>query len=264
MYPKLLHLYGSFYINSFGLCLAIGLAVFIYFLSADSAVKKMFSKDEVINLTIYSAIIGVISGRILYILTEFTSYDNLLDLINFSSGGSSVMGSVVGAMTYLVVVSRIKGLPILKILDAAGIYAPIIHSISRIGCFLSGCCYGCQTAVPWGIVYTNPDTVAPLYMTIHPTQLYSALVFLLMFVFMYFTFGKEKSKVPGLAFGVYLMLSSIERIFVDFIRGDRIFLLKEYEVFKILSLHQVIALGMLFSASIYLVIVFIKKNTVKA
>lgn len=264
MYPKLLHLYGSFYINSFGLCLALALVVFIYFASKDSSLQKMLSLDDIINLTIYTTIIGVISGRILYVITELPKYESFWSLINISSGGGSVLGSIIGAITYLAIFAYKKNLPVLEILDVAGIYAPIIHSISRVGCFLAGCCYGCESSLPWAVTYTNPETVAPLYVSIHPTQLYSASIFLLIFMLMYFNFSKVKPNVAGLAFSIYLILSSMERIFMDFIRGDRTFVLNKHEIFKILSVHQVVALGLLTTALIYLMVVSFRRNSVKA
>jgi len=263
LYPKLLHLYGSFYINSFGLCLALALVVFIYFVSKDSSLRKMLSLDDVINVTIYTALVGVISGRILYIITEFPKYASYWDLINLSSGGGSVLGSIIGAVTYLVIFAYKKNLPVLELLDIGGIYAAIIHSISRIGCFLAGCCYGCESNLPWAITYTNPETVAPLYVSIHPTQLYSAGIFFIIFLFMYFSFSKVKPKTAGLAFSIYLVLSSMERIFVDFIRGDRTFLLNKYEIFRMFSIHQMVALGLLSAASVYLITVNLKRTTVK-
>lgn len=264
MYPKLLHIYGSLHINSFGLCLALALVVFIYFISKDSSLRKMLSMDDVINLTMYTALIGVISGRILYIITEFPKYESYWDLLNISSGGGSVLGSVIGAVTYLAVFAYKKNLPVFELLDVGGIYAPIIHSISRVGCFLAGCCYGCETSLPWAVTYTNPETVAPLYLSIHPTQLYSAGIFFLIFLGMYFNFSKIKPTIAGLAFCMYLALSSLERIVVDFIRGDRTFLLHKYEIFRILSFHQMVALSLLSGALIYLITVNLKKNTVKA
>lgn len=263
LYPKLVHLYGSFYINSFGVCLALALVIFIFFVSKDSSLKKILNIDDVINITIYTAIIGVISGRLLYIITEFPKYESFWDIINISNGGGSVLGSVIGAMIYLIAFAYKRNLPVLQILDIAGIYAPIIHSISRIGCFLAGCCYGCQSNLPWAITYTNPETIAPLYVSIHPTQLYSAGIFFLIFLFLYFGFAKAKSRIPGLAFSVYLILSCIERLFVDFIRGDRTFLLSKYEICKVFSFHQLVALSLLSGASIFLIMINFRRNTVK-
>lgn len=263
LYPKILHLYGSFYINSFGLCLAFALVVFIYFISKDSSLRKMLSLDGVINLTIYTAVVGVISGRILYVLTEFPKYDNVWDLVNIANGGASVLGAIIGAVTYLAIFAYKNNLPILELLDLGGIYVPVIHAISRVGCFLAGCCYGCESNLPWAITYTNPETVAPLYVAIHPTQLYSAGIFFLIFAFMYFNFSQIKPKIAGLVFSIYLILSSAERLFVDFIRGDRTFLLNKYEIFRILSIHQVVALSLLSAALCYLIAVSFRRNTVK-
>ncbi len=80
---------------------------------------------------------------------------------------------------------------------------------------------------------------------------------------MYFNFSKIKPQIGGLAFSIYLILSSLERIFVDFIRGDRTFLLNKYEIFRIFSFHQMVALGLLSAGLLYLIMVNFKRNTVK-
>ena len=52
------------------------------------------------------------------------------------------------------------------------------HVVGRLGCFLAGCCYGTETTVPWGVVFTNPlaleNVGTPLDVPLHPTQLYEA------------------------------------------------------------------------------------------
>ena len=48
---------------------------------------------------------------------------------------------------------------------------PVAASIAvgRLGCFVAGCCYGCETTVPWGVVFPQHGSLPR-----HPTQLYEA------------------------------------------------------------------------------------------
>lgn len=262
LYPKLLHVYGSLNINSFGLCLAFGLIVFIYFISKDSAIQKFLLFDEVVNLTVYATIIGVISGRLLYMITDFYQFDSLWDFINISNGGSSVLGAIMGTVVYVGVFAYKRQISPLALLDIGAIYVPIIHSISRLGCFLAGCCYGCETGLPWAITYTNPETVSPLFIPVHPTQLYSSAIYFFIFLFMYFNFSNGRSSAVGLTFSVYLILASVERLLLDFIRGDRVFIQNQYEICKILSFHQLVALAVLLLGLVYFVMAYSRKNTI--
>ena len=101
----------------------------------------------------------------------------------------------------------------------------------RIGCLLNGCCFGDYCPLPWGIefpagsgpfsalVYRGflpPDALhtPPL----HPTQIYSAVDgFLLAAVTLWYT---PMRRIAGDVFCVGLILSSITRFMIEFIRGD--------------------------------------------
>jgi prolipoprotein diacylglyceryltransferase len=74
-----------------------------------------------------------------------------------------------------------RELPMLPVYSLGAIYAPLIHGIARIGCFLIGCCHGCPTNAAWGITYTDPLSHAPLNIPLHPTQLYSSLFYFALF-----------------------------------------------------------------------------------
>ena len=39
----------------------------------------------------------------------------------------------------------------------------------------AGCCYGSPTDEPWGVVFMNPESLAPLGIALHPAQLYEFL-----------------------------------------------------------------------------------------
>lgn len=49
---------------------------------------------------------------------------------------------------------------------------PPVLSVQKVACFLAGCCYGCPTSVPWGVVFPD-DSVCDLRgVPIHPLQVY--------------------------------------------------------------------------------------------
>lgn len=120
--------------------------------------------------------------------------------------------------------------------DLLAIYAPLAQSIARIGCFVAGCCYGAPSTLAWAVQPAG----APFCMRLHPTQLYSSISLLLIFLFMRFVATQLCSK-PGQLVTLYLILASMERFTVDFWRGDRVFF--KYAPLSILSVHQWIALG---------------------
>ena len=61
---------------------------------------------------------------------------------------------------------------LLKILDSVTIPGAAAFSVARVGCFLTGCCAGKETDLPWGVVFGGAAGSMPR----HPSQLYEALL----------------------------------------------------------------------------------------
>lgn len=259
MYPKLLHIYGPFEINSYGLAIAIGLGVFMHFTLKHPLRALLISKEDFINIVVESAIMGIIAGRVLHVISEPHLYKNMIDIISIWNGGLSVLGATFGVIGYAGWFLKKKNIDILLALDIAALYIPLLHCIARIGCFLAGCCYGCPTQLPWAITYTNPEIAAPLYIKLHPTQLYSSAIFLCIFLFIQFIAKKQYAK-RGQITMIYLMLLGFERFFVDFFRGDRI--VSGYNYW--LSFHQWIAMILFFSALSGFIIIYARKKLPKS
>jgi phosphatidylglycerol:prolipoprotein diacylglycerol transferase len=196
--------------------------------------KKIISTDNLYDLIIKAGISGVLGGRILHIISEHHLYDNVYDMLKIYNGGLSLLGSVISVTGYIIYVIYTKKLSFSAVVDLLSIYAPGLIGISRLGCFLAGCCYGCSTHVPWAIMYTHSQCLAPLYTYIHPTQLYSFTLLVLASVILHYLYHYLKK---GQTFCISLAMISCERFLVDFVRGDRI------DIGYTLSFHQLLALS---------------------
>jgi phosphatidylglycerol:prolipoprotein diacylglycerol transferase len=243
MYPTILHIYGPFELNSYGLTIAISVGLFLYLTVNHPTRQKYVSQEEYINSVVMAGFVGVAGGRFLHILSEWHTYATIGQMLSVWNGGLSVLGTIISILAYATYKLNRNNIPLLPMLDLVTLYAPLVHAISRIGCFLTGCCYGCPTDKFWGITYTNPDVIAPLYSKIHPTQLYSSAIFFVIFICLYRMTSKKNSK-PGYVTAAYIMLQSTERLLVDFFRGDRILA----HTHSWLSFHQWLALGMFIAA----------------
>ncbi len=73
--------------------------------------------------------------------------------------------------------------------------------------------------MPWAVVFKDPQSLAPLGIPLHPTQLYHALGCFLIF-FMLILIKRYKLRPYGQLFLIYLILHSISRFFIEFFRGD--------------------------------------------
>jgi len=240
MGKEILHIWGPFSIQSYGLFIALGIVLAIWLFMRDSRRASILSSDQfgkIISITIFAAIIG---GRLLYVLEENSAIKSFWDIFKVWEGGLSSLGSIAGILLVIPIYLRSMGIPIVRFLDLTAIYAPIVEAMARFGCFFAGCCYGIETTLPWGVTYTDPSCAAPLYKSLHPTQLYCSLAAFVIFLLMKFLFSKLLQK-PGQLLCVYLMLTSIARGSIDFIRGDRTFF-SQQGVLSILSSSQIISL----------------------
>lgn len=233
MYPTIIYLFGLIPIQSYGLMIALGLMLYIWLLKRDPRTHTLMTMDQLFNGIIIAIIAALAGARILYILLNNNEFQTFTELINIWQGGLCILGSVIALLIVLPCYMRYNAIKILPTLDLAAYYAPIFQAIARLGCFLGGCCYGIKTSSFFGIYYT------PALATIHPTQLYSSIAHLLLFLMLYC--ARKTSLKEGSLVGLYLIGESIERFLTDFLRAERTF----FAPHDLLSINQWLCLGII-------------------
>jgi phosphatidylglycerol---prolipoprotein diacylglyceryl transferase len=260
MIPYLFHIYGPLYANCYGLSILAGILILIYLSKKDTILKKIITSDQLINTIIVGTLIGIIGGMLLWGIINWTTLNSWKEIFEIWNGGFSILGSVSAISIFMPIYLKLQKTPIVNFLDRISIYTPLTQSIARIGCFFAGCCYGIETQSIFGIIYSHPDSGAPLFIKIHPTQLYSSALLFLIFLLMYFVLQRIFKK-SGQLFTSYLFLISIERFLIDFIRADREF--TSITQLKFLSINQWIALILAGISLILFIFYSFKKNTGK-
>lgn len=229
---QLLHICGPFSIHTFGLFIAAGIILFSALFLRDPRAKKIIGDQQFYSILTYCIMIGFAGGRILYALSNWDELPSFWSIFAVWEGGFSLLGGIVALLIALPFLLEKEQLAPFPLLDVASTYAPLLQSVSRIGCFFAGCCSG----IPLHCTF-------PL--TLHPTQLYSAAGLFAIFIFLY-TWGTAHLKKPGQITGTYLCLMAAERFIVDFWRADREFTSISHTV----SLAQIIALIIMVSSLI--------------
>lgn len=181
--------------------------------------------DKMWNLGVLVIFAGIVGSKILYIINEwgttFHSVGDIFSLSTMQAGGVFSGGLVLAIIAAVWYLRKNK----ISFLRATDVFAPGLalgHALGRVGCFAAGCCYGRETTVPWGVIFTNPKaqeiTGTPLGVRIHPTQLYEMGAELINFVILYYLASRKKFE--GEVIGLYLFLYGIERFIIEFYRGD--------------------------------------------
>jgi phosphatidylglycerol:prolipoprotein diacylglycerol transferase len=247
--PELLQgfLPATITIFSYGFFIACG-AIMGFIYTAYQA-KKQFNTpvDTIQMLVILIIIAAVVGGKFFMVFEDPKGYmaDPALLLKNFSSG-FVFYGSLIFAIPTLLLFFRSHKLPTLPMLDIMAATACIVHAFGRIGCFMSGCCYGTPHDGLLSVTFSDPMCAAdPLNTPLHPTQLYSSMtIFIILTVLIFISRRKQFS---GQIFMLYIMLYAVARSVLEIIRGD---LERGFLIENVLSNSQFISILMFLSALI--------------
>jgi phosphatidylglycerol:prolipoprotein diacylglycerol transferase len=253
MKHTLLHLFGPFSIHGYGLMIAIGLLAFIYLVQRDPRFKELKLENSFSSILMLGIVMALIGGRALFFITHPEMISSPSDFLAFYEGGFSILGSILAVLFTLPAYLRYLQIPIIPFIDLITLYTPLLQSISRIGCFFAGCCYGLPSDLPWAVTYTDTESAAPLYTCLHPTQIYSSIGLMLIFALLYFVIQKIFKK-PGQIACFYFLGIGIERFTVEFWRGDVV-------PNGIFSLNQQVAATIIVGAIIGLTITSFAKRT---
>ncbi|MDD2619431.1 MAG: prolipoprotein diacylglyceryl transferase [Syntrophomonadaceae bacterium] len=237
MHPILFKL-GPITVYSWGFMLAIAVLVGII------GVRKLFTKEGydpeiVLDLAIVMVVSGLLGARLLYIWTY--EWDLFLSspLLVINPGADGIKGLIWygallgGFLGFAIYIWR-KQLPFWRVADLFAPFAALGYSLVRIGCFMAGCCYGKFCSLPIGVVFPDLGEFAR-----YPTQLFSSLINLLIFIFLLWYLPRRK--YPGQVFLIYLILYAMYRFIIEFFRANLV-------MFGPFSNSQIYSLIILFAA----------------
>ena len=210
---------GPIPINWYGLTIALGFLVGGY-LVWRWAPKHDVPREKLEGLLLWIITGSVIGARIYYVVqNDFYSYlQEPWKILAVWEGGLAFFGGLFGATLAAYLYACRRGLAFSRIADLFAPAIPIGAAIGRISCGLAGMDYGTPTQLPWGVIYTNLNSYAPIDgIPRHPDQYYELLGDLLIAGILI----KFKRKLPdGGLFLLYLLLFSVLRFFIFFVRGS--------------------------------------------
>jgi phosphatidylglycerol:prolipoprotein diacylglycerol transferase len=164
---------------------------------------------------------GTIAGARLYYVAQNDPgayLRNPLTILEVWEGGLAFFGGLMGATLAAYLFARREGLPFPKLADLFAPAIPIGAAIGRTTCGLAGMDYGSPTSRSWGVIYTNPQSYAPLDgIARHPTPYYELLGDLAIAAVLLRFRGKLSG---GRLFLLYLAMFAALRFCLFFFRGD--------------------------------------------
>jgi phosphatidylglycerol:prolipoprotein diacylglycerol transferase len=217
MHRTLLDL-GFFQIHSYGFFLALSFALGIW-ISGIRAERRGIPGERITDLALVIVLATVIGARGLFVIAHWSAFEGrLLDVFRTWEGGLTMYGGAVPATILGMWFLNRWGIDAWKAADAVAPSMALGLGLTRIGCFLSGCCFGIPTDLPWGCVFPDDSHAGHLFpdTPLHPAQLYAAGIGLLLFVGLLLI---DRRGLPrGHLFLLFLGLYAIARFFLDMVR----------------------------------------------
>ena len=235
MHPILFKI-GPITIYTYGVLIAtaffLGLA-----LAARQARVEGEAPQKIMDLSFYILISAIVGSRLLYIVVEYKEYiSNPLRIFKVWEGGLVFYGGFIMAMAVVIIYVRRHEMNLWKVGDILAPSVAIGQGVGRLGCFFAGCCYGRETDVPWAVIFKDPNTLAPMDVHLHPTQLYDSANGFIIFAILLIL--RKFKKFDGQLFWTYTLLYAVGRFIVEIFRGDE----RGFVIESFLSTSQFIAI----------------------
>jgi len=210
---------GSLKIQWYGIVVAA--AVISMLIIVPRQAKRLGITRDLYGLALWCIIGGYIGGRLAYVIYDWEHFvANPRDIIGFEglAQNGMIIGVIVVALTYMGV-RRMRFSELLSLGDATAVGTPLALAIGRVGCTIKGCCSGIPAPdLPWAVVYTHPNSLAPLNTPIHPTQIYHLLWGLIVFAIVWQLRGKFKPE--GCLLFFCLCIFAIGDLSLRFLRDE--------------------------------------------
>jgi len=250
VYPFFIHI-GGFTLTGYGIMMMLGFLVAGWIYARE--LRRRGFDSAIAWDTVVLGVLGGLAGSKLYFAISVGHITAL-----FSRGGLVWYGGLAGGVAAVSAYMWLKKLPFPVLLDAVSPSLAVGYLLGRVGCFLVNDDYGLPSRLPWAMAFPQgapPSTAGNLQqqfhavipagtpplqvLTVHSTQLYEIAMTFVVFTLLWR--WKEHRHAAGWLFGVYLVLSSIERIVAEVFRAKDDRILGAITVAQILSVLLIAA-----------------------
>ncbi len=223
----------SFHIYFYGILIMLGV-VAAAFLSQAEAKRRGINPDYIWDALFWIVLAGIVGARLWHIFTPppsmvaegITTHWYLthpLDMINLRNGGLGIPGAIIGGALALWIYCRKKKISFLILIDTIAPGLALAQAIGRWGNFFNQELYGKPTNLPWKIYIDPAHRVAGYqnYDYFHPLFFYESVWNVLnMAILLWMARRFEKWLKPGDLFLVYMIMYSVGRFSLEFLRLD--------------------------------------------
>ncbi len=247
--------------NLYGLLFVSGL-ILGYFV-----IKRMFKKENISNelldkLVLYVVLATIIGARLghvfFYDWADFSKHPE--NIIKIWEGGLASHGAAIAILISLYLYSKfVVKKPLLWILDRMAAPIAIGATFIRLGNLMNHEIVGHLANVPWAFKFHRYINDHGVYdpRPRHPSQLYEAILYLIIFGVLLFLFWKRNLwQKPGFIFGAFLILVFTARFFIEFTKVGQTD--RDFEL--VLNTGQMLSIPFVLAGCIILIRSLVAKN----
>lgn len=239
----------------YGVIIAIGFALAVFYAMHRSEPVFGIKSDDVIDMLLAAVPLAIVCARLYYCLTYKDSdgsnpyLQDPKSLIYIWNGGLAIYGGVIGAVLGVILVCRHKKISTGAMLDVGGLGLLIGQSIGRWGNFMNREAYGWTENVD--SLFCRMGLTVPGYDTfyVHPTFLYESLWNALGILWLHIWTKRSRRKFDGQVFILYIGWYGLGRMFIEGLRTDSLWLIP-----GVIRISQLLA-GITFVAAIALLLI---------
>ena len=238
---------GSFQVYWYGLIIATGLILALVY-AHFSAKRYNVDGSKLMNCVFAGIITGIIGARLYFCIFKWDYYgSHPLEIFAIHEGGLAIYGGIIGALLGGLGVAKIQKMKFMPILDITMVGFLIGQGLGRWGNFFNQEAYGTPTDLPWGMM-----SEGTLGETVHPCFLYESLWCLLGVAVLHF-YGKYRQRYAGQIFYLYLVWYGFERMIVEGLRTDSLYL--PFQLFGMdIRVSQVLSFAIFVTGIVLLII----------
>ncbi len=237
---------GSFAIRWYGLLFASG------FLFGYIIMHKIFKNENLPDasldrLTIYMAVGVIVGARLGHCLFYEPRYylSHPVEILKIWHGGLASHGAAIGILLAIWYFVRKEKKDYTWAIDRIAIVVALAGFFIRIGNLMNSEIYGVETTLPWGFVFLRNGENVPK----HPTQIYEALAYLLIFILLLRIYWRKKGEhIQGTIISLAMILIFIARFFIEFLKEDQV----EFEQGMTLNMGQLLSIPFIIAGIVWL------------